>query len=69
MGYTPWGHKELDTTEVTHACPGWRKQNTIQYTDKLYGLLNEKALLPSANKMKYKFVKIEQLKVLLDECF
>ena len=27
------------------------------------------ALLPSANKMKYKFVKIEQLKILLDECF
>ena len=28
-----------------------------------------KALLPSENKMKYKFMKIEQLKILLDECF
>ena len=44
--FTPWGHMELDMTEVTHACPSWRKQNIIQYTDKLYGLLNGQSPTP-----------------------
>ena len=25
MGYSPWGHKELDTTEPSTATVGWRQ--------------------------------------------
>ena len=32
MGYSPWGHKESDTTEVTwHVCKCWAWLQALQY--------------------------------------